>query len=86
MMMMMVQFPLKIRSPSSYDISDKSNILQWYKLKFIEPVIAELSPKWTVDGSILSRSVRPTGKPDSTFFAKLDITASHPHSSITSSS
>ena len=34
--------------PFSYDISDKSNIVQWYKLNFIEPVIAELrqSPKW----------------------------------------
>ena len=39
-----------------YDISDKSNIVQQYTLKLIEPVIAEPrpSPEWTVDGSILS--------------------------------
>ena len=34
----------------------KSNIVQWYKLKLIEPVINELrpSPKWNVDGSNFS--------------------------------
>ena len=38
------------------DVSDKSNIVQWHKLKFIEPVIAEFrpSPEWTADGCILS--------------------------------
>ena len=31
-------------SPNSYDISDKSNIVQLHNLKFIEPVIAQLRP------------------------------------------
>ena len=49
-MMMMVPFPLKQEvscndlSPTSSDISDKSNIEQYYKLNFIEPVISELRP------------------------------------------
>ena len=43
---------------------------------FIEPVIAELrpGPEWIVDrGCILSLFLRPAGKPDSTFFAKLEF-------------
>ena len=49
------------------NISDESNIVHKYILKFIEHVIAELrpSPEWTVDGCILSG---PAGKPDSTFY------------------
>ena len=48
-----------------YDISYKNDNVQWYKLKFKEPVIAELRPstKWTADGSICSLSVQPTGRP-----------------------
>ena len=43
-------------SSTSYDISDESNIVHLYKLKFIEPVIVELrpSPECTVEGCILS--------------------------------